>query len=142
MLLVETGLPPSSCLVFQRAVYKDLRWISKSPAHLTHETNIHLLGRLDLLDPLVMLAKDTVRHWTKEWSQACGLPSRDVLQDRWLLLLTPFGESHSVLCWVQFCFFILQEMKVDWPRDDSGRLWEHLVWDWNSRYEGCLCSSS
>ena len=84
--LVETGLPPSSCLVFQRAVYKDLRWISRSPAHLTHETNIRLLGRLDLLDPLVMSAKDTVRHWTKKWIQACGLSSRDVLQDRWLLL--------------------------------------------------------
>ena len=77
----------------------------------TRETNQELLSRLRLRDPLQQLALDTARHWTKKWTQAKQLSSEDVLQDRWLILLTPYN-NHSVLLWVQFISGLgIEEMK-------------------------------
>ena len=122
--LVETGLSPPLCLEFQRAVYKDLRWIAKSPCHVTHETNNHLVGRLGLRDPLIMLARDAVQHWTKKWLCTADLPPQDVLHDRWLLLLTPYN-THAVLLWIQFCFYLLVALQEE-LMEDAHRLWHIL----------------
>ena len=124
--LVETGIGAPQCLDFQRIVYRDLRWIACSPSYVTRETNDALLKRLGLPDPLVALATMTVKHWTKKWVQANLLSSADILQDRWLLLLTQYASSHSVLLWVQFCFEYVWILHGKWPHSDSGTLWQIL----------------
>ena len=121
--LAETGLGAPQCLDFRRTVYHDLRWIARSPSYWTRETNQELLSRLRLRDPLLQLALDTVRHWSKKWIQATQISSGDILQDRWLILLTPYS-NHSVLLWVQFCFYFIQVNGCDWPHVDSQKFWQ------------------
>ena len=124
--LVETGLAPAQCLTFQRAVYKDLRWIARSPSYITHETNRSLLVRLGMMDPLITLAYDVVRHWSKKWTQARSSSPLDVLQDRWLLLLTAFCDRHHVLLWLQFCFSVVSSTSTEWPHESAPHLWSIL----------------
>ena len=125
--LVEVGLSPAQCQPFCQMVFKQLRWITRSPSHITHESNKDLLIRLALTHPLLWLASMTVKHWAKKWNQCKHLPADDALQDRWsLLLLTPQSENHHVLLWVQFCFCWLREHEMEFPTEDASTLWDVL----------------
>ena len=123
--LVETGLGAPQCLVFRRTVYRDLRWIARSHSYYTGESNDALLCRLGMIDPLLVLAKATIQHWTKKWTQSSHLSSEDVLQDRWQLLMTQFVGQHCVLLWIQFCFDLVRVFDTKHRSEDSV-LWKTL----------------
>ena len=120
--LVETGLDSSACLVFRRTLLKQLRWIARSPSHVTHESNLDLLERLGLDDPLLLLAKQVVAHWSTKYLQRSSLLPDDILLSRWL----PFHPESHVKVWLQFCFQLMITMNCTWPNEGSSGIWTLL----------------
>ena len=120
--LVETGLTPTACLDFRVIILGQLRRIARSPCHITHESNYALLTRLNLDDPLLMLAKQVVTHWSNKLRQRGSLVPDDVLNDRWI----PFQVDSHVLGWLQFCFHLLILWNLPWSHEASKYLWRLL----------------
>ena len=55
--LDSVGFAPGGALIFRKHVVRQLRMLSKAPAHLTHESSEQLLRRLDVVDPVKHLAR-------------------------------------------------------------------------------------
>ena len=79
--LVEVGLSSLDCRFFRQIVFKNLRWIARSPCHITKESNTTLLKRLELKEPLLMLALMVVKLWTNKLVQCTCLGAQDILHE-------------------------------------------------------------
>ena len=97
--LEESGLTPLICADFCSTIMRELRWLARSPSHITHETNSSLLCRLHLSDPLLMLAEKTIKHWYRKLCQSSMLDSMDVLHLRWKAL----SHKSYLVTWLWFC---------------------------------------
>ena len=60
--LSSTGLDSHSALKLSQNVYRQLRVVARSPAHVSHEDNAHLLRRLGVTHPLHQLAQATQKR--------------------------------------------------------------------------------
>ena len=121
--LAEVGLDPSSCKQFSIHAMKDLRWITHSPCHLTHETHQQLLKRVGLPHPLLMLTQATINHWTRKLVQGSRLMSDDVLHQRWKSL----GDNDfPTNLWLGFCVLLHKSSSGDGSDLTLGPLLKNL----------------
>ena len=116
--LLDVGLSPTLGIQFRTQVLRQLRSVAHSVVYLSHESTRDFLARIQRDDPILVLAQQTVQHWSRRLDILGRCSSEDILHQGAKSLQQHFAEADEFAYWLFFCIHVAystSSFKLDTP---------------------------